>query len=128
MPNIAMSFEEQVVVNRVSETTTFIDIAEHIHDHVLSWKGYDELWDMSRLNFAQINREALRKFSYEVERLSESRAGKKAAIVVSSHLGFGMIRMLEGLSEGKIKHEIRVFDEEQIARAWLNHPSSASSG
>jgi hypothetical protein len=125
MAPISMSIEGDVVVNRVSATSTVEDIAEHIRAHVLSWKACDELWDLSEPHFENIASAELKNCSAQVERLSESRTGKRAAIIINDNLGFGMMRMFEGISEMKITQEPRVFKDEPRAREGLN--SSADS-
>ena len=50
---------------------------------------------------------------------SERRAAAKAAIVVSSDVAFGMGRMLEIVSDGKVEPRFRVFRDMDSALSWL---------
>ena len=54
-----------------------------------------------------------------IKRASDKRRGGKAAWVVGDKLGFGMGRMFEIKSEGKLPINIRVFYDVHEAKKWI---------
>ncbi len=69
----------------------------------------------------------MRKLAAEVERETASVLSPKVACAVSRTVDYGMIRMFEALTEGRIRHRFAVFRSITAAREWLEIPESALS-
>jgi len=77
------------------------------------------LWDLRELDFAQIDYDMERQL-IAIRRQYPERGQAKIAFVVSSDLGFGMMRRYEMLSDNLPQH-IRVFRDDAKAEAWLDN-------
>ncbi len=88
--------------------------------HVDAWGNKPSIWDMNLFNFVSIDLNSIHYFISKIKPPSEKRAGMKAALVVDSDLGFGMMRMLGMLSENTLKVTIHVFRSKDQALQWLN--------
>jgi hypothetical protein len=112
--------ETGIIINSVEESDTLDDIIGYITQHVAEWSSHQVLWDLTLLDFNVINSESIRSLIQKGLSLSEKRTGLKTALLVDNDLGFGMMRMLQILSEERLKIEFGVFRGKDEALEWLN--------
>ncbi len=112
--------ESNIVFNAVEEGDTLDDIFDFVSKYVDTWERRQVLWDMTLFDFPSLDSNSVRSLVNRGAPLSEKRSGLKTAILVNSMFGFGMMRMLELLSNGEFKFEFGVFRNKDAAIKWLN--------
>ena len=114
--------ESGVVINVAEEIDTIDDIFAYVSQHIDSWVDSDVLWDLSLFDFQTLDSKDIRNLIQKGSLLSKKRLGLKTAFLVTSDLGYGMMRMLQIMAEGELKFEIGVFrsNEQDQALAWLS--------
>jgi hypothetical protein len=116
---ITSSIEQNTIVNTAGSDVTLEEIFGYISRNIAAWTGKQILWDLRAFDFTSIDSQTIRSFLGPAAPLSETRRGLRTAILVESDVGFGMMRMLQILSEGKIQIELGVFRDRTEAFAWL---------
>jgi|TARA_Y100000310_G_scaffold281529_1_gene302040 hypothetical protein len=82
--------------------------------------NHNILWDLTDYDFLQLDPQSVYVLAGKFPELSSGfRPGLKRAILVKSDLGFGMMRMLELLSEDSISTVLNVFRNREEAIEWL---------
>ena len=109
-----------VVINSIEATETADDIIDYIATHVNSWTDSHILWDMTPFDFLTLNSQNIRVALDKLASMNNLHPRVKRAILVDSDLGFGMMRMLQLLSDGVLSVEINVFKDQDLALKWLN--------
>lgn len=74
---------------------------------------------MTLFDFNTLSSNDVRVFVNRAKDSSRFRKGAMTAIVAGHDLGFGMMRMLQMLSEGQFEMELSVFRESLEAYRWL---------
>jgi hypothetical protein len=80
--------------------------------------GVKILVDRRESSFGSTPRD-VRKHVDLIDRKMATLGGPRVANVVSAEFDFGMIRMFEGISDGRLDHEFAVFRSLQDACDWL---------
>lgn len=81
------------------------------------------IWDARNLDVGHVTILKLQSVIDAIGEGASRRAGGKAAWVVSDQLGYGMGRMFESLSSGRVPISIRVFYDLSEAHDWILNPS-----
>ncbi len=76
------------------------------------------IWDFRNSDISSVNSEML-KHLIEIRKRFEKRNTCRSALIVSSNMQYGMGRMFQMLSEGKIPHEFMVFRDYEECEQWL---------
>jgi len=116
---ITSSIEQDTIVNTADPEATLAEVFDYVSGNIASWADKQVFWDLRLFDFTSIDAQSIRSFLGPAAPLSETRRGLKTAILVDSDVGFGMMRMLQILSEGKIQIELGVFRDRTEAFAWL---------
>ncbi len=120
MNNITCAKEDNIIVNTVVEKVTVDDIFEHIKNNVETWRGVPVLWDFSRADLSDIDSAEWQQMVTRLQPLAKIKHGEKTALVSSIDLAYGMMRMLDIVSEGKeFPINLESFKEKGEAIKWL---------
>ncbi|MCL7486910.1 MAG: hypothetical protein M8357_01890 [Desulfobulbaceae bacterium] len=85
------------------------------------WKpDTDILWDAQQCIFDHLDSEDLNSIGTMTLKYKEKRGRGKAAWVVAREIDFGVSRMFDILSEGKVAFHFRVFKNMQNARQFFS--------
>ncbi len=117
--SITSAHEAGVVINSVEACDTFNDVLEYASQNIDEWGNNQVLWDFHLFDFDSIDTIAIRSFVKRAKILSNKRPGLKTALIIDSDLGYGMLRMLQMLSEETFKFTINVFRNSEQALQWL---------
>lgn len=80
-----------------------------------------QLWDMSDCYVTSITIGGMRTFIEKAANYGKARESGRTAVIVSSHLQFGLARMAEAFGEfAQIPFEFQIFKTSDEAYAWLN--------
>jgi hypothetical protein len=109
-------------MNRLlAELTGFYDSSEYDPE-------MNVLWDLRRLDgLADLATAELSRLVTLVSRRWVSRQPRRAALVVSRMVDFGIARMYEMRMESVSRQEIRVFTDFEQARQWLGMNSKTQA-
>ena len=92
-------------------------------DEVLSradWRpGLDLLCDHRQLDFRPLSSEQVRIIAEASAAYDRAVGGGRLAIVSSSEVGFGIVRMWEQLTDPDLEVSVRVFTSIEAAEPWL---------
>jgi len=88
--------------------------------------GSDIFWDARACDFSDLDLAEIEQIAQMTERYRERRGHGRGAWLVSRDVDFGISRMFELLSEGKVPFTFRVFRVEDEATTWLKSPSTGS--
>lgn len=109
--------ERRIIFSKAQGTLTADDLLEH-HRRLTSDPGFDrtfnQLWDFSAVEVDDVPTETIRMLA----RQRSFDAGARRAMVGSTDVQYGLLRMFEIQKEGAAE-EIRVFRDLGEARAWL---------
>ncbi len=119
MGNIKTSIDNQIVVNTASEDTSLEEILLYVSQNINSWVDKNTIWDLSHFNFQDVSTDSIRLFISKSQNMSEKRKGLKTAVVAQSDLGYGMMRMLSIMAEGKFQFQLETFRSLSEAITWL---------
>ncbi len=117
---ITSIIELDVVINSVKESHTLQDIVDCVAKNVNEWTNTQVIWDMNAFNFTNVNQSDIRSLILQSMPFSKKRRGMKTGIFVSPDLGFGMMRMLQMLSDEQLETSIGVFRTKAQALEWAN--------
>ncbi len=117
--SILTKLENKIVINTTQGSDTFEDILSYISLRIDDWVGKNVIWDVNSLDFSKVKSQSIQPFILNGQLLSEKRKDLNTAIIVESDLGFGMMRMLQLLSEGQIRFKFGVFRSKSEAMKWL---------
>lgn len=121
MNDITVSEIRDILVNKTSEESSFRTIFEHIKTNSHSNLNRDTIWDMQLFNFNDSSAIELQSFISQTSEFSFGRNDKKVALVSRSDLGFGMLRVLETLSDEEYGFTTMVFREIDDAIEWIEN-------
>jgi len=87
-----------------------------------------QFWDMTECSVTGVTIGGMRTFIESASRKGEARKDGKTAVVVSSHLQFGLARMAEAFGEfASLPFAFRVFKDRDEAFTWLNEESEGEN-
>jgi len=121
MGDITTQDDGTTIINSAVGLVGLHDIAEFITANIDSWIGKPVLWDLSEMDFHDVQCEELRVFVKAMAPLSAKRAGEKTGLVAPQDVQFGMMRAFGTFAEiALIRIQFRVFREIGDAREWLS--------
>lgn len=107
------------VVNRVSPGTNWNDILVYAKKNIHRWLELSVIWEVSELDFSEVQREDFLLFLYRAKDIAMRRAGLKTAIVASTDISYGMMRMFATDSEQTFPPIVQVFRTMREALHWI---------
>jgi hypothetical protein len=103
-----------------------IDGFQRMHRDMLAHPGWNGnlnlLSDHRQLDSHEISAEDVQHMSLWRADLKQLPDRIRIATVVETDLGFGLMRMWEGLTEGFLRADRRIFRSLEEAKAWLEEP------
>ena len=76
------------------------------------------VWDIRQADFSFANFQLVKEV-VKIRSKFSKRSHCRSALVVSSNLQYGLSRMFEMLSDGKIQHKLRIFRDLEEGEKWL---------
>ena len=76
------------------------------------------IWDIRKADIANANYQLICEL-VKIRSRFKKRNNCRAALIVSSNVQYGLSRMFEILSDGKIKHQFKVFRNYDEGEKWL---------
>ncbi len=84
--------------------------------------GMNVVWDFRECSFARLKTDDIRSQADHIRRQTEDReTAYKAAVLVSTDVGYGMSRMFDAYADG-MPCQVRVFRDADEAHRWLAEP------
>lgn len=119
MKEITTSFIDGIVVNKVHGDVNFHDVMVYISENSHLWLDKNVLWDFEDFEFSSMHPDDLTLFIQKAGDLRKIRQGLKTALVASSDLGFGMLRMFSMMAEQTFSFTFEAFRSYSDALNWL---------
>lgn len=110
------------VLNLVLPDTPWLELEQYILENGSRWVDTDLIWNIEGLDLTEVTGEQMRKFVFKVRNISRFRAGLKTAVIATSDIAYGMMRMLAMLSENQFAFHLNVFRTHEDAVEWLHIP------
>ena len=121
MSSITSIKKHNIIIITVTGKITIGDIFEHIEKNIEAWVGFPELWDFNEADLSEVVIDKWQQMSLKLHPLAEKKHGEKSALVSSSDLTFGMLRMFQSVSEGyKFPIKLESFRQIDDAKEWLS--------
>lgn len=116
---ITTVLENDYILNTLAQDETVQVILDYLTDNVEDWRGRHVLWDLRDFDFGMISPKTISAFVEGASEHAHKRIGLKTGIVVTSEVGFGMMRMLQILGENRFESELGVFRNMDEAVTWI---------
>ena len=121
---IPFRIDDGVVIIAVEDTIVLHEVAVFLEENTDKWIGYPVIWDINNATLGKIDTIELKSFVRNIKATVTRRPHDKTALVSSSDLLFGMLRMYEILSDilGSVtnRKSFRSMDE---AKKWVKESS-----
>ena len=82
------------------------------------------VWDIRKADFLHANFTFVSEL-VKIRSRFKKRSNCRSALIVSSNVQYGLSRMFETLSEGKIPHQLKVFRDYEEGEKWLVEQSDS---
>ena len=76
------------------------------------------IWDIRKADFSYANYQLVRE-AVKIRSCFKKRHNCRSALIVSSNYQYGLGRMFEMISDGKIPHKLKVFRDFEEGEKWL---------
>jgi len=109
-----------IIVHRIIGTIYLEELLDYIQNHIDQWVKTPLIWDLNESNINHLDSDKVIDFVERLKPLTEKRTGEKTAFFAIDDSRFGMIRMLESISEmKKIFSKYKSFRTMKEGIEWL---------
>ncbi|MGD9158494.1 MAG: hypothetical protein PVG39_08820 [Desulfobacteraceae bacterium] len=107
-----------ITVSGISDFNEFSSTLETITNSTDYPPNVRAVWDIRKADFSFANFQLVREV-VKIRRSFKKRDHCRSALIVSGNLQYGLGRMFEMLSDGKIPHQFMVFRDYEEGEQWL---------
>ena len=107
-----------IIVSGLSDADDLSSALEHIINSGDYPPNTDAIWDVRNSDLSNANFQFVSEL-VKIRSRFMKRRDCRSALIVSSEVQYGLCRMFEMLSEGKISQQLRVFRDYKEGEQWL---------